>query len=133
MTARRLTEREFVPDLISIGSIKLNKRIALLALIRPIGFLSQGICPTGRSGEGVGRRGDANGTFRFVKYMEIAMFSFLMAREDPGLRPAGAGAWHLWTIIIPRLSISGRFVRGRVWRRYDGRRWQYREITEYWD
>jgi hypothetical protein len=42
MTARRLTEREFVPDLISIGSIKLNKRIALLALTRPIGFLSQG-------------------------------------------------------------------------------------------
>lgn len=39
--------------------------------------------------------------------------------------------WHVWTVMIPRRSIDGRFVRGRVWRRHDGRRWQYRAITEY--
>jgi hypothetical protein len=47
------------------------------------------------------------------------------------LKPAGAEFWHLWTVIIPRRSITGRLVHGRVWRRHDGRRWQYRAITEY--
>jgi hypothetical protein len=30
---------------------------------------------------------------------------------------------------MPRRSITGRLVRGQVWRRYDGRRWQYKKFV----
>jgi hypothetical protein len=43
-------------------------------------------------------------------------------------KPAGAEFWHIWTVRIPRRSISGRIVWGRVWRRHDGRRWLYAQI-----
>jgi hypothetical protein len=46
-------------------------------------------------------------------------------------RPAWAYVWHLWTIIIPRRSITGRLVRGTVWRRCDGRYWIYKECIEF--
>lgn len=46
-------------------------------------------------------------------------------------RPAWADAWHLWTVILPRRSISGRLVHGKVWRRHDGRRWIYKKFIEY--
>jgi hypothetical protein len=39
--------------------------------------------------------------------------------------------WHLWTVIIPRRSITGRLVYGRVWRRSDGRRWIYKQFVEH--
>ncbi len=44
-----------------------------------------------------------------------------------------AEIWHLWTVIVPRRSISGRLVYGKVWRRFDGRRWIYKQFTEYSD
>jgi hypothetical protein len=40
-------------------------------------------------------------------------------------------AWHLWTVIVPRRSITGRLVRGKVWRRHDGRHWVYKKFIEY--
>jgi hypothetical protein len=42
-----------------------------------------------------------------------------------GLRqhPATTTAWHLCTVII-----TGRLVRGQVWRRYDGRHWLYKKF-----
>jgi len=46
-------------------------------------------------------------------------------------KPAWAEVWHFWNVIIPRRSINGRLVMGQVWRRYDGRRWIYKEFTEY--
>ncbi len=46
-------------------------------------------------------------------------------------KPAWAEVWHLWTVLIPRRSITGRLLRGQVWRRHDGRRWIYKEFTEY--
>jgi hypothetical protein len=46
-------------------------------------------------------------------------------------KPAWAEVWHLWTVIIPRRSITGRLVYGRVWRRHDGRRWIYKKLVEY--
>jgi len=46
-------------------------------------------------------------------------------------RPAWAQVWHLWTVIIPRRSITGRLVVGRVWRRHDGRYWIYKRFVEY--
>jgi hypothetical protein len=46
-------------------------------------------------------------------------------------KPAWAEVWHLWTVIIPRRSITHRLVFGRVWRRHDGRHWIYKKFTEY--
>jgi hypothetical protein len=43
-------------------------------------------------------------------------------------RPAAKSAWHLRTVIIPSRTITGRLVRGRVWRRYDGRHWLYKKF-----
>jgi hypothetical protein len=47
-----------------------------------------------------------------------------------GLRqlPATTTAWHLCTVIIPRRTITGRLVRGQVWRRHDGRHWLYKKF-----
>lgn len=48
-------------------------------------------------------------------------------------KPAWAEVWHLWTVVIPRRTITGRLVRGQVWRRHDGRRWIYKKFIEYND
>jgi len=45
--------------------------------------------------------------------------------------PAWADVWHLWKVILPRRSITGRLVYGKVWRRRDGRRWIYKQFVEY--
>jgi hypothetical protein len=42
-------------------------------------------------------------------------------------RPAWAAIWHLWFVVVPRRSITGRLVRGQVWRRHDGRHWIYKK------
>lgn len=39
--------------------------------------------------------------------------------------------WHLWKVLLPRRSITGRLVWGTVWRRAQGRRWIYKKFTEY--
>jgi hypothetical protein len=46
-------------------------------------------------------------------------------------RPAWAAMWHLWHVTIPRRSIAGKLLRGKVWRRHDGRRWIYKKFIEY--
>lgn len=48
-------------------------------------------------------------------------------------RSGWAEIWHLWTVILPRRSINGRLVYGKVWRRHDGRNWIYKKFTEYSD
>jgi hypothetical protein len=48
---------------------------------------------------------------------------------QPG--PAWVGVWHLWHVIFPRRSITGRLVFGKVWRRRDGHRWIYKKFVEY--
>ena len=50
---------------------------------------------------------------------------------SPQPRAAWAEVWHLWRIIIPRRSISGRLLYGKVWRRHDGRHWIYKKFVEY--
>jgi len=45
-------------------------------------------------------------------------------------RPAWTEVWHLWTVIVPRRSITGRLLYGRVWRRHDGRHWIYKKFVE---
>ena len=44
-------------------------------------------------------------------------------------RPAKPNTWHLRRVIMPRRSITGRLVRGQVWRRHDGRRWLYKKFV----
>ena len=39
--------------------------------------------------------------------------------------------WHVWTVTIPRQSITGRLVWGTVWRRRDDGRWIYKKYTEW--
>jgi hypothetical protein len=51
----------------------------------------------------------------------------------PDLGQAWSDAWHLWRIIIPRRSITGRLVWGMVWRRNRGGRWVYKKFVEYSD
>jgi hypothetical protein len=46
-------------------------------------------------------------------------------------KPAWAEVWHLWTVIMPRRSITGHLLTGQVWRRHDGRRWIYKKFIEY--
>lgn len=48
-------------------------------------------------------------------------------------KPAWAEVWHLWNVLFPRRTITGRLTRGQVWRRHDGRRWIYKKFTEYND
>jgi hypothetical protein len=43
--------------------------------------------------------------------------------------PARVDAWHLWTVIISRRSISRRLVWGM--RRRSGRRWAYKKFVDY--
>jgi hypothetical protein len=44
-------------------------------------------------------------------------------------RPAKPTTWHLRRVIMPRRSITGRLVRGQVWRRHNGRRWLYKKFV----
>lgn len=46
---------------------------------------------------------------------------------------AWTDVWHLWTVMIPRRSITGRLLWGKVWRRHDGRHWIYKKFVEYAD
>ena len=46
-------------------------------------------------------------------------------------RGAWAGVWHLWTVVVPRRSITGRLLWGRVWRRHDGQHWIYKKFVEF--
>ncbi|WP_298254883.1 hypothetical protein [Bradyrhizobium sp.] len=45
-------------------------------------------------------------------------------------RPSWSAVWHIWTVAVPRRSIDGSLVWGRVWRRYDGRSWIYKRIAD---
>jgi hypothetical protein len=38
--------------------------------------------------------------------------------------------WHVWTVTIPRRSITGRLVWGTVMRRRDDGRWIYKKYVE---
>jgi hypothetical protein len=50
---------------------------------------------------------------------------------QPGPPTSWTEVWHLWTVIVPRRSITGRLVHGKVWRRSDGHRWIYKKFIEY--
>jgi hypothetical protein len=47
---------------------------------------------------------------------------------DP--QPQWAHVWHIWTLFLPRKSIDGSLIWGRVWRRHDGYQWIYKRIMD---
>jgi hypothetical protein len=49
------------------------------------------------------------------------------------LEQARPDAWHLWRVLIPRRTITGRLVWGAVWRRDRGERWVYKKVFGYSD
>ena len=46
------------------------------------------------------------------------------------LSPEYDEVWHLYRVIIPRRSITGRLVWGTVWRRRDDHRWIYKKYVD---
>jgi hypothetical protein len=61
----------------------------------------------------------------------IADRSNIQKPLESGSQPEWAEVWHLWRVLIPRRSITGRLVHGQVWRRHDGHRWIYKKFVEY--
>jgi hypothetical protein len=45
--------------------------------------------------------------------------------------PAWAEVWHVRTVILPRRSITGRLVYGKVWRRRVEHHWIYKKLVEF--
>jgi len=45
-------------------------------------------------------------------------------------RPPYDEVWHLWKVIIPRRSITGRLLWGTVLRRRDEGRWIYKKYAQ---
>ena len=41
--------------------------------------------------------------------------------------------WHLWRVVIPRRTITGKLVWGQVWRRRERGHWIYKKVVEYTD
>jgi len=48
----------------------------------------------------------------------------------PKPRPPYEEVWHLWTVLVPRRSITGRLLRGTVLRRQHDGRWIYKQYIE---
>lgn len=48
----------------------------------------------------------------------------------PKQRPPYEEVWHLWSLIVPRRSITGRLLWGTVLRRRDDGRWIYKEYIQ---
>ena len=61
----------------------------------------------------------------------------ILAHNQDALRELGQNQrvpddqiWHVWTVTIPRRSITGSLVWGTVWRRRDDDRWIYKRYTD---
>ena len=67
---------------------------------------------------------------RFVS-RELSVMAFDLTSRTLRPRSNWTEIWHLWTVIVPRRSINGQLVYGKVWRRHDGRDWIYKKFTEY--
>jgi hypothetical protein len=66
--------------------------------------------------------------FRRRRWIEIPRVPTIRLTLGLSERPATTRAWHVRTVIIPRRTITGRLVRGQVWRRHDGRHWLYKKF-----
>jgi ribosomal protein L35AE/L33A len=66
--------------------------------------------------------------FRRRRWVEIPRVTTIRLTLGLSEGPATTRAWHVRTVIIPRRTITGRLVRGQVWRRHDGRHWLYKKF-----
>ena len=115
-----------VPELTGTLDIKLNTQVSLWPAFAAISSRT-GYCPdSSHSRRAITSR---RATFSFERSI-MAVGSDDHKLLVPPSR-AWRDVWHLWTVIIPRRSIAGRLVFGKVWRRHDGRRWVYKKFTEY--
>jgi hypothetical protein len=68
-----------------------------------------------------------------------AMLRIIASKHDvfriltPMPRPPYEEVWHLWKIVLPRRSITGRLLWGTVLRRRDDGQWIYKKYTEGFD
>jgi hypothetical protein len=81
------------------------------------------------------KRGSHIVTFVAERISFSELSAMVLDRSTKALNPPSnwAEIWHLWTVIMPRRSINGQLVFGKVWRRHDGRQWIYKKFTEYGD
>ncbi|MFZ0095146.1 MAG: hypothetical protein WAK97_14610 [Pseudolabrys sp.] len=77
-----------------------------------------------------------NGTYGAGRTGQLAMLRIIASKHDvlrilaPKQRPPYEEVWHLWTIIVPRRSITGRLLWGTVLRRRDDGQWIYKKYME---
>jgi hypothetical protein len=116
-----------VPELTRGIDIKLNARLSLRGHRNPIASSHR----TPPFGSAIQAIIPPLGAFISARLQMVAGSQDFEQNESPRSRPAWVGVWHLWTVVIPRRSIAGRLVYGKVWRRHDGRRWTYKKFVEY--
>lgn len=125
-----------VPDLTPAAGIKLNERPLLLCVFQRIALHDAGIACHGEAA-----RRPKVGLFHSATLSSYeaaggivgdgSMCTAIDPAETRISKSADTKFWNPWTVILPRRSITGRLVRGRVWRRLNGRRWQYKQFIEY--
>ena len=71
----------------------------------------------------------AGGSSRVIQMASIKFTTITIRKFGLERRAAKPTTWHLRRVIMPRRSITGRLVRGQVWRRHDGRRWLYKKFV----
>ena len=114
-----------VPALTLHVGIKLNERVSL-----PLRALTLR-CENRTLPHVRDHRGEVVGRIYFARRLRSMLGTQPMLARSLETRPRWATIWHLWTVFFPRRSITGKLVRGRVWRRHDGRRWIYKRFVEY--
>lgn len=75
------------------------------------------------------KRREACCALRIRRHNQLSAAEALRMSDDP-VDPAFIEVWHLWFVLFPRRSITGKLVRGLVWRRRNGPRWIYKRFTE---
>jgi hypothetical protein len=126
----RRTKR--VPELTRNVGINLNERLLLRRKAKAIAWSAPDIAPIRtQHSEAAGRLYSARRLCFLESSPTIADSDNHTVMMDLSPQPAWAEAWHLWTVVFPRRSITGRLVYGKVWRRHDGRRWRYKKFTEF--
>lgn len=118
-------------ELTRVADIKLNARVSLRLRQNDGVVVGIGHCRRPDTAGEVVRRSYSAWRFRFTKLHMITDSHDIDDLIPRRSMPAWAEVWHLWTIVVPRRSITGRLLYGKVWRRHDGRRWIYKKFVEY--
>ena len=123
-----------VPDLTSAALIKLNSGVRLLGRAKQLNLRAPAIFRPANlarlSGEHLpleDRVSEKTDNLLPMQTYDDEITEALSSRDKPGW----ATVWHLWTVFIPRRTITGKLVRGKVWRRHDGRHWIYKRFVEF--